>query len=80
MHLRRSAATIAFMAKQSSAGHRAGDSLVADPVAPVVPELAIAFGDCDRAPMPAPSALSRERTGARDAESSPLGLSLHACG
>jgi hypothetical protein len=33
---------------------------LADPIAPVEPELAIAFEDCDRPPMPGRVLLSRE--------------------
>jgi hypothetical protein len=39
-----------FLANRSRGEPRADDSSVADPIAPVVVELAIAFGDCDRPP------------------------------
>jgi hypothetical protein len=44
------------MALHSSGGRRTGDSVVAEPITPIVAEPAIAFGDCDRPPTLASSA------------------------
>jgi hypothetical protein len=42
--------TTGFVALRSSASVTPGHRSVADPIAPVAVELAIAFGDCDRPP------------------------------